>query len=75
MSTRTYKLIDNVSNGVHIATDVPGSGLSWREAKKQLREYFLLQASLVRHMRESEFIGISLNEDVLNSVVTHESVV
>ena len=56
-----YKLVDmtveaNIPQIVKVdVTDT--EGLSWRDVKKQLRNYFLLQAKSLRSLTEKEFNG------------------
>ena len=41
---------------VKVAYDNP-KGVSWREAKKQLRSYYLAQAARLRQITEKEFFN------------------
>ena len=53
-----YKVIDREGMESHIVrvdvTDL--SGVSWREAKKQLRNVYLAQAASLRQLKEKDIV-------------------
>ena len=53
-----YKVVDREGMESHIVkvdvTDV--SGVSWREAKKQLRNVYLVQAASLRQLKEKDVV-------------------
>jgi len=46
------------------------TGVSWREAKKQLRQYYLDMAASVRSMRKSDVLSNDTGEIVINNEVS-----
>lgn len=66
--SREYKLVlDNMGYAeVHRVYNEPG--VSWREVKKQLRQYYLDKASAVREMRPQDAFDAEILETVEEEV-------
>jgi hypothetical protein len=62
---REYVLSEDVPPQILRVYDEPG--LSWRDAKKTLRQWYLNQAHEIRSMRERDALvaGVNLDEEVV----------
>jgi hypothetical protein len=60
MAKRLYDLDGNGDLGVPVIIRVLEDGMSWREAKKALRQWYLDEAAAVRSLREKDVITAEL---------------